>query len=283
MRVSTSLNVLPPAADLRPAMTRVRAAGFDCADLNLANHAEIRRALPFSGDGWRGWIENVALDAEALHLSFNQAHGSKRIDLDGDVSAELAMAVRHLEAASLLGIPRVVFHAGKTADAARRFERNRTFFMVLCESAARLNVEIALENTFKPDELTASLESHIALIDALNTPLFGACWDTGHAHIARVDQRAGILALGRRLKALHVQDGDGISDVHTAPFYGAIDWEKVMRALADADYRGDLTFEAPGFVRPLPDVLKDGALRQLCDIGRHLSGLFEERRASRKG
>lgn len=61
---------------------------------------------------------------------------------------------------------------------------------------------------------------------SLNTPLFGACWDTGHAHVAHIDQRAGILALGRRLKALHVQDGDGISDTHTAPYYGAIDWEK---------------------------------------------------------
>ncbi len=283
MRASTSLNVLPLSADLRPAMARVRAAGFDCADLNLVNHADARRALPFSGDGWRGWVEQVGLAAEALHLPFNQAHGLKRIDLDGDVPAQLSMAVRQLEAASLLNIPRVVFHAGKTADAARLFERNRAFFTELCESAARLNVEIALENTFKPDELTAMLERHIALLDALNTPLFGACWDTGHAHVAHIDQRAGILALGRRLRALHVQDGDGINDVHTAPYYGAIDWENVMRALADADYRGDLTFEAPAFVRPLPDALKDGALRQLCDIGRHLSGLFEESRSARKG
>ena len=281
MRVSTSLNVLPLAADLRPAMARVRAAGFDCADLNLVNHADARRALPFSGDGWRGWVEQVALEAEALHLPFNQAHGSKRIDLDGDVPAQLSMAVRQLEAASLLKIPRVVFHAGKSADAARLLERNRAFFMELCESAARPNVEIALENTFKPDELTAALDRHIALIDALNTPLFGACWDTGHAHIAHADQRAGILALGRRLRALHIQDGDGVSDTHTAPYYGMIDWENVMRALADADYRGDLTFEAPSFVRPLPDALKGGALRQLCDIGRHLSGLYEESRVSR--
>lgn len=283
MRASTSLNVLPLASDLRPAMARVRAAGFDCADLNLVNHADARRALPFSGRDWRGWIERVGQDAEALHLPFNQAHGSKRIDLDGDVPAELAMAVRQLEAASLLKIPRVVFHAGKTDGASRLFERNRAFFMELCESAARLNVEIALENTFKPDELTAVLERHIALIDALNTPLFGACWDTGHAHVAHIDQRAGILALGRRLKALHVQDGDGISDTHTAPYYGAIDWEAVMRALAEVDYRGDLTFEAPAFVRPLPDALKDGALRQLCGIGRHLIGLFEESRFTRKG
>lgn len=283
MRTSTSLNVLPLSADLRPAMARVRAAGFDCADLNLVNHADARRALPFSGDGWRGWIEQVGLAAETLHLPFNQAHGLKRIDLDGDVPAQLSMAVRQLEAASLLNIPRVVFHAGKTADAARLFERNRAFFTELCESAARLNVEIALENTFKPDELTAMLERHIALIDALNTPLFGACWDTGHAHVAHIDQRAGILALGRRLRALHVQDGDGANDTHTAPYYGAIDWENVMRALADADYRGDLTFEAPAFVRPLPDALKDGALRHLCDIGRHLSSLFEESRVFRKG
>lgn len=131
MRASTSLNVLPLASDLCPAMARVRAAGFDCADLNLVNHADARRALPFSGRDWRGWIERVGQDAEALHLPFNQAHGSKRIDLDGDVPAELAMAVRQLEAASLLKIPRVVFHAGKTDDASRLFERNRAFFMEL--------------------------------------------------------------------------------------------------------------------------------------------------------
>ena len=31
------------------------------------------------------------------------------------------------------------------------------------------------------------------------------------------------------------------------------------------------------------DALKDGALRQLCGIGRHLIGLFEESRFTRKG
>jgi len=39
------------------------------------------------------------------------------------------------------------------------------------------------------------------------------------------------------------------NDAHTLPFFGIIDWEKVMEALADINYTGDLTYEANGFYK----------------------------------
>ncbi|MBQ8005797.1 MAG: hypothetical protein IJ303_05755 [Clostridia bacterium] len=34
-----------------------------------------------------------------------------------------------------------------------------------------------------------------------------------------------------RLKALHVHDVDGHSDLHTLPFFSKIDWNSILKAL----------------------------------------------------
>ncbi len=62
-----------------------------------------------------------------------------------------------------------------------------------------------------PDELCE-------LIDTLNHPLIGACWDTGHARMMHHDQKACLTAIGSRLKALHIQENDGRNDDHMLPF-----------------------------------------------------------------
>ena len=68
-------------------------------------------------------------------------------------------------------------------------------------------------------------------MDACDSPLVGICWDTGHANRNSDDQIPSIMRLGGRIKALHVNDNLGQTDLHIMPFLGNVPWEDVMHAL----------------------------------------------------
>lgn len=87
----------------------------------------------------------------------------------------------------------------------------------------------------------------VAYIDALNAKagreVFGLCLDTGHINLLQKDMRTYIPILGKRIKALHVHDNDGLADSHLAPYTGTIDWSAFCAALKEVGYEGDLDFE----------------------------------------
>ena len=73
-----------------------------------------------------------------------------------------------------------------------------------------------------------------------------------------------------------MHDVDGTNDNHTAPYFGgAIGWERVMEALAEIGYEGNLTFEADYFLKPLPIPVLPDASRFMAAIGRTLISKFE--------
>ena len=67
--------------------------------------------------------------------------------------------------------------------------------------------------------------------------------DTGHLNILGKNQEEYILALGSRIKAVHLHDNWGDDDRHLAPYAGNIRWREVIGALGKAGYQGDLNFE----------------------------------------
>ena len=93
----------------------------------------------------------------------------------------------------------------------------------------------------------------------------------------REDLPEFIRALGnKRLKCLHVHDVDGTNDSHTLPYFGVVQWEKVMKALAEIGYTGDLTFEADEFLRNVPTELYSDAEAFMAKTGRQLISIFEK-------
>ncbi len=114
-------------------------------------------------------------------------------------------------------------------------------------------VTVCLENLFSGNgrhfmEGTCS-DPHqaVAYIDALNekagAEVFGFCLDTGHINLLQKDMRTYIPVLGKRIKALHIHDNDGLSDAHLAPYTGTINWKAFYSALREIGYEGDLDFE----------------------------------------
>ncbi len=293
MNVSTSINVFFGQGPVSAQMKRVYDAGFRHMDINISDWVDMPSGnglFPASPQEWQNWVQEIGDFAGKFGVTLNQAHGPLfNIFEEGPRGDHLrGMCIPSLEAAAALSIPWVVYHAGSFAGDFQSKshvralkEANRRFFDPLVETAEKLGVGIALENMSdrfglgQGGRYCANTDDLIDLADSFHSSRVGICWDTGHAHIQGVDQRAELRKIGDRLKVLHIQDNDGCTDQHTAPFYGTIDWGNVLQGLRDISYAGELTFEAHTLVRRLPLSCQDAALSLLYQIGCALKGQFE--------
>ena len=275
MKVCTSINVFYDDTFTVPVedqIQRVYDAGFRHMDMNFWDWA-LDPASPFRQDNWRCWVEGIARKAQALNVKFTQAHADVFNFYTGDAS-RYEMYLRSIEGAARLGIPWITFHPSGHPDFSPETEKqnikdNIEYYKPIIEVAEKFRVGVALENMSRR---LCKAEHLIQLVDALDSPYAGICWDTGHAHIAGQNQPESIRLMGKRLRALHVQDNDGVSDQHMPPHFGTIEWDPLMNALREIGYPGDFTFEAHMIVRRVPNGCRADALRLLKQIGEELVG-----------
>ena len=229
---------------------RVRAlhkCGFDCIDLSMY-------AFPadwcWFADDWRAQAEELRALGEELGVTYVQAHAPNTNPLDEkNFDRELAATVRSIEVAALLGIPNIVYHGGWEIGISREefVACNRAYVEKLLPVLEKNGVTLCIENSTKRHYdgyyYFCDGESMRDFCEQINHPLFGACWDTGHANIDG-GQYEHITALGKHLRALHVNDNLGKCDQHLHPFMGTLNMDEVMHALLDVGYKGYFTFES---------------------------------------
>ncbi len=266
-------------------------AGFDGIDLPFYMHVD---EVDWSDDKAAGaWAEKRVGWAAKAGVQWVQAHGPFFDMFGEDEAAQRSREMcRHgIRACGRLGIPWMVLHPETTAgpyDADHRaamMTGNTDFFRSLLDDCEKHKVGIAIENIFDhaahqrdcPHYFASRPEEQCALIDGLNHPLIGACWDTGHAHMNELDQRAGIVTLGERLKAIHIQEtrsGEDRDD-HVLPFSisnPGVDWEGVVAGLREINFPGPFTFEVHSALQRVPAELLDSALAYNMAVGRYLVG-----------
>lgn len=269
MRPCNSLNIFfdPGHISIAQCVTLMAEAGYRHLDFNFWDW--VYRGSPLAGPDWKAWVGSAVDEANRLGVAFTQAHGPvfDFTQEDEECAWQKGMALRCLEGCSMADIPWMVFHPVTVPGAghAENLSRNAAFFRWLLAQAERFNVGIAIENMGYDASATycAGAPDLVELVDVLNHPLAGICWDTGHALLGRRNQYDDIRLCGRRLVALHLQDGDGVTDQHYCPFYGRCDWQGITRALREIGFGNDLTFEVASFARGLPRNMVGPAL-QVC-------------------
>lgn len=115
--------------------------------------------------------------------------------------------------------------------------------------ARERHVEILLENLVPRAQhlrLGAEIEDLIDIVDALNGQGVGICIDTGHSVLNRHDPIEDIHKAGRWLRSLHINDNNGLEDLHMVPGSGVIRWSHVYQALHDIRYEGVFMLEIEG-------------------------------------
>lgn len=276
MRPSTSINCFFDATFQVPVHTQIQRlydAGFRVLDMNFWDWCHSPES-PFVKEDWKEWVEGIGETAAQLNVAFEQSHAHVyNFYRDPDDARQFELYRRSIEGSAMLGIPWVVFHPSMKPEGDREamLQDNLRFFAPLVELAEKLGTGLAMENMSRNDHGISSAEELCRLIDLFQSKAVGACWDTGHAHLASVDQAQGIQTLGQRLHALHIQDNNAQSDEHMPPYFGTIDWPVVMGALAKIKYPHDFTFEAHMIVRRVPEGVKAEAARTLYQIGLELT------------
>jgi sugar phosphate isomerase/epimerase len=83
------------------------------------------------------------------------------------------------------------------------------------------------------------------LIEKINHPDFGFCFDTGHFNLfSTVPMEQWFEALGSRLVEVHLHDNDGTADAHQALGQGTIDFDKFFGLMSTRAPMPVFTIEA---------------------------------------
>ena len=78
-----------------------------------------------------------------------------------------------------------------------------------------------------------------------------------------------IKTLGKHLQALHIHDNNKLNDNHRLPYSYNIDYGKVITALKEIGYDGDITFESDNFLLSLPKELVPSGVKFMADMGKY--------------
>lgn len=290
MRLSTTTDVLADKFDLNKAIDIISASGYDAADFSNFKQEYYTDAHN------EEFYTELRKYAEDKGIVFNQSHAPFPSTVtdelkNEEIFAHITTAMKH---ASLLGIKTIIVHPcqhiqhADDNNAEILFEYNMNFYKKLIPYCEEYDIRVALENMWQIQNYNggwrkiipstcARPAEFIRYLDELNNDCFVACLDIGHATLVCENVPDFIKALGnKRLQALHVHDVDGVVDSHTLPFFGVTEWDKVMKALADIDYKGDLTFEADSFFKGKPLEIYPDCAMFMAKTGRYLVNKFNE-------
>lgn len=173
--------------DIAGSVRLLAECGFKHIDVSL--DSAFFDGSPLCSDNWREWAEGIRKAGEETGVDFVQAHASDACYNDGpDRDWRIAMLKREMQICKMLGIPGMVVHAVYKRDDTREgfMAANECFYRELLPEAEATGVQIYTENTCKqncPSYFLFEGEDFNELRSRLgNHPLFGCCWDVGHAN-----------------------------------------------------------------------------------------------------
>lgn len=275
MKLSTNIMRFYQALGIEKTIDVFAAAGFQGIDFN-ADQEEYYTDV--HGPDFYKELRAYAADKG---IGFYQTHAPFRCSFPEAEKTEQRFweIVKSMEHSALLGAEMTVVHPCNHFNNAQQITRdflmeyNYNFYKRLLPYAEANGLKIAIENIH--NYITAEPEGLLELLNALDNDTFTVCFDVGHAKLAKQDPAEMIRRLDGRIGCTHVHDNDGVNDLHTIPYYyGTIDWEEVMKALAETGYEGNLNYEASRIVTYVPnDFLLQGA-KYMAQVGQYLIDRF---------
>lgn len=240
--------------DQRTILEIMRESGFTCIDYDI-------KADYLNGD-YVTHAKRLRKNLEELGMTAPQSHAPIVNPFENGDGTDVEIFKRALDFCKIVGIPQIVIHSCEFKGASREefIEKNVSFYRQLIPTMEETGVCVLLENigTYEQDYYLWNGQDLRTLIDAIGHPMFGACWDVGHANLfwkKDCEQYSSIIALGDKLKALHVHDNAGYFekshrhhriDMHTIPYfslYDSVNYDALIQGLIDIGYEGTFNFE----------------------------------------
>ena len=287
MKISTEINSAARIVGEQKAIELYGKAGFDCWDFSMfkmclwdwGKNCPVESDHPLKGANYLAFARELRKIGEDMGMECNQSHAP----FTSFKPQVRSMLKRAIECTAEAGGKICVIHPDNNSSP----EVNAEFYFELLPFAKECGVKIATENMWNwtrenglNQAVKAACSHHddfVAHLDAVNDGFFTACLDIGHAEMKGLDTDAPtmIRALGSRLGALHIHDNDCWRDLHQIPFAGSIDWNAVVKALKDVDYKGEFTLEADTYLQAFNAENIEEGIKNMADAARKLVCMFE--------
>lgn len=285
MEISTATSLVAMNLGVENGVRLLCEAGYDCLDISLTGPCNY-----YERDDKKEIIKSLKAITAEYGVRFNQAHAPYGGGYEVYTTEKVPKMPAVFDFAGELGVDTVVVHPLQWGryygNEEKMFELNMEFYSKLAPYAKSAGIKIGIENMWQNhptsrhivDDVCAPPEELCRYYDTLNDPeAFTVCLDIGHVALCGREPEDAIRTIGHdRLGALHVHDVDYVSDLHTLPGVGKINWDNVCRALADVDYKGVFTYEANAFFRNYDLGYYPTVAKFMADTARHLTAKIEK-------
>ncbi len=285
MLTSTEIGEISKVIGEERAVELVAKAGFSAWDFSMFNMARYNRDNkvieftnhPLASHNYVEFSKKLRRIGEDNGIRCNQSHApfpTQRIKTDKYIK-------RAIECSAIAGAKACVVHPMNSAT----LYENAQMYLDLLPFAKSHGVKIATENMWnwnydKQHALKAACSHHDEFkeyIDYLKDEFFVACLDIGHAEMKGLETSAVkmIKTLGDRIEALHIHDNDCVYDNHQLPFTMKIDFNAVIKALKEINYRGDVTLEVNGYLESKSEGEIVEKLKKACQVASDIKSRLE--------
>lgn len=285
MKISTEINSISKIVGMEKAVDLCAKAGFDAWDFSLFGMYKIdpKTKLPLDNPSELNGMDYLKFARKLKKIGTdngivcNQSHAPFSVRNP----AVRVYLKRAIECTAEAGGDICIIHPDNNKNA----EQNAEVYAELLPFAKSYGVKIATENMWNWDAeknqskfaACSTAEDFVKHIDIVNDNFFVACLDLGHAEMRGSGDGAVnmIKALGHRLQALHIHDNDLWHDSHQIPFSMNIDFDSIVKALKEIDYKGYFTLEARSFISAYKENVFEGVVK-LKECARKLADKFEQ-------
>lgn len=284
----------------------IKNAGFSSVDFSLNTYLTNREIYALKLNSFfdkslnelESFFTPHKLAARECEIAFNQMHMPYPMYLhngNNEINNYLQknVAIKSLQICNFLNSRYIVVHGFKLAQLIgseqAEWEETEKFLKFIAPIAKELGIVICLENIYTQvgthiiEGPCCDAKLLVERIDKLNdtfgAEVFGACFDTGHANLIRINFEDFITTLGDRLKVLHIHDNDGIADLHQIPYtfssspnnQKTTDWDGFIKGLKNIKFDKALSFETAPVLQSFPIELKEEVLRFIANIGNYFA------------
>ena len=287
MKLVAHTEAVSPRLGDEAAVRIICETGYDGIDYSMFFMDEDDNIL--EKEGFRKHVKTLRNMAAVYGVTFEQAHapfpsmreGNSEYNKKLDYKLKRALEVAGMLDAKICVVHPVQFSTDQKA-------RNIELYKNLEPYARDFGVKIALENMWgwDTDHIVPNVCSVASefndYFDSLESDAFTCCLDLGHCGLVGEDAASMIREMGnKRLGALHVHDNDNLHDSHTLPYLMKMDWDSILKALGEIDYKGHFTYEAANFVAGFPEDLVPACMRFAHDVGRSMMRKIEKYRVTK--
>lgn len=240
--------------DLEKALERVSANSVRFIEISFEHLSKLSR----NGVADFNALKKVKEVEESLGVKIIQVHGPFG-DIDFDFSSEdyshrskaLEKVFSWIKCISEFEWGVLVLHTARIVssqeyDSLSLIEKtkqaNIRFFKEVSKYASNYGVKVAVENRLESG-YGALPRDLMELVNNVGSDYLGICFDTGHAHVNKLDLESTLESIREFLIATHIHDNNGFEDQHLPPMMGSMQWDSFMKAIRKINYRKPLILE----------------------------------------